>query len=322
LGDARATDAGRSRGEWNVGQLLREKFGMEKTFNIGFSTFKGSVTAAKSWDKPGLFDQVRSGLLGSYEHVLHAASVISGNADYGLIFRSNNSNVKIDQQLVQEMAKPRLERYIGVIYRPDTERASHYCKSSLSQEYDAVVYIDETRALQPIDRSVPWEKGRDNFISDTDSHPEIDERTVISDDDDVNWRIAVGADVNRAGCELMTEGHLEDAAMKFDKALRYVEHQIHRYNHSENIMDMRVEIMLNRAECNFQLKAWTAVVKDCSTILSLRPNNTQGHLLIGRAYEEKGQAKTARYHFDFASKIAAQRPHLVTPNLNFNANVF
>ena len=108
-----------------VTQCRREKYGYEKTFNIGFSTFRGSVTASKAWDKPAQFDRVRNGLFNSFEHVFHLAAQTSGTPDYTLLFRSNNPQVHIDGEMVEELSKPRLERYIGVIYRPDTERGEN-----------------------------------------------------------------------------------------------------------------------------------------------------------------------------------------------------
>jgi hypothetical protein len=84
------------------------------------------------------------------------------------------------------------------------------------------VYLDETAALEPIDTNVPWTKGRELIASvrDCDQQPELDERTVLPDEDDVNWRLAVAAEINRAGCELMSQKHIGDAIMKFDKVVK------------------------------------------------------------------------------------------------------
>jgi len=159
LGDARATDAGRSRGEWNVGQLIREKFGKENTFNIGFSTYHGTVTAANRWDDPAYVFKVRHGKENSYEHVFHTiADSLEKSRDFFYLFRTNNPKVEINKSVVEIFTPMRLERYIGVIYRPDTEVASHYSKGCIAQEYDSVIFIDKTSALEPIDYTKTWEK--------------------------------------------------------------------------------------------------------------------------------------------------------------------
>lgn len=140
LGDARATEMG-AGGELNVGQLLRERYG-DAARNIGFTTFTGTVTAASDWDAPAARMTVRPGMAGSWERLLHEASP----ANFGLIMRGSGIAPALEPQ--------RLERAIGVIYAPATERMSHYFNASLSRQFDAVLHYDITQALEPLER---WE---------------------------------------------------------------------------------------------------------------------------------------------------------------------
>ena len=138
LGDASATEMG-DAGEWNVGQLARERYGADAVL-VGFSTHRGWVTAADDWDEPAQRKRVRDGLEGSWEDVFHRA----GFERAVLILRGNDA--------VRKMAmERRLQRAIGVIYRPETERMSHYFETTLAEQFDAMVHIDETNALQPLD---------------------------------------------------------------------------------------------------------------------------------------------------------------------------
>ena len=145
LGDARATEMSR-RGEWNVGQLMRERFG-SRVFNIGFSTYSGTVTAARNWGYPAECRQVRPALPGSYEALFHD----TGRGDFWLDLRNGGEAAK-------SLAQERLQRAIGVIYRPETERGSHYFSASLPQQFDAMIHLDETRALEPLERVSEWDK--------------------------------------------------------------------------------------------------------------------------------------------------------------------
>jgi erythromycin esterase-like protein len=145
VGDARATEMGR-RGELNVGQLARQRYGSECVL-IGFTTFDGYVTAASNWGEAPQRKRVRPALHGSYEALFHEA----GGAGYWLATTSAN---------VQPVLRtPRLERAIGVIYRPETERQSHYFSASLADQFDAVIHLDRTRALEPLERSALWDRG-------------------------------------------------------------------------------------------------------------------------------------------------------------------
>lgn len=138
LGDARATQMG-AGGELNVGQLVREKYGAA-AWLIGFTTHTGSVTAAGDWDDPAERRRVRPSLHGSYERLFHDAGV----SRFLLMLRDGAARAALMPE--------RLERAIGVIYRPDTERMSHYFRACLPRQFDAVFHVDETRALDPLER--------------------------------------------------------------------------------------------------------------------------------------------------------------------------
>jgi erythromycin esterase-like protein len=161
LGDARATEMGEA-GELNVGQLVRQRYGRD-VFNIGFSTYAGTVTAASDWDTPAERKRVRPALADSYEALFHDAATgaeravgtaIAGGArrDFLLLLRDAG-------EIAQMMRAPRLERAIGVIYRPETERQSHYFRARLADQFDAVIHIDETRAVEPLERGMGWMRG-------------------------------------------------------------------------------------------------------------------------------------------------------------------
>src|SRR3977135_3786091 len=121
------------RGELNVGQLLREKYGREAVL-VGFTTHHGTVTAASDWGKPAERKQVRPALPGSYEALFHAAQ-----PDRFLLTWREGDNV------MSGLHSPRLERAIGVIYRPDTERQSHYFRARVTQPVERVDHIQDTR---------------------------------------------------------------------------------------------------------------------------------------------------------------------------------
>jgi erythromycin esterase-like protein len=140
LGDARATDMKRM-GELNVGQLVRERYGNNAVL-IGFSTYTGTVIAASHWGGSAELKQVRSALPESYEAVFHQ----TGIPQFLLILRGENS-------AIEALRKPRLQRAIGVIYRPKTERVSHYFDVCLPDQFDAVIHIDDTKGVQPLDRT-------------------------------------------------------------------------------------------------------------------------------------------------------------------------
>ena len=145
LGDARATEMSQ-RGEINVGQLIRERFPGEAVL-IGFTTHRGTVTAAADWDQPAEKKRVRPALAESVEDFFHR----TGSPRFWLNLR--------DRELRKLLAQPRLERAIGVIYRPETERLSHYFNVHLAEQFDVVIHIDETNALTPLERNSIWDAG-------------------------------------------------------------------------------------------------------------------------------------------------------------------
>jgi erythromycin esterase-like protein len=146
LGDARATEMG-ARGELNVGQLVRERYGAAAVL-VGFTTARGTVTAAADWGEPAERKRVRTPLAGSWEALFHDA----GLPRFLLVLRGEDG-------LARALGHPRLERAIGVVYRPETERASHYFEARLAEQFDAVLHFDETRAVEPLDRTAGWERG-------------------------------------------------------------------------------------------------------------------------------------------------------------------
>jgi erythromycin esterase-like protein len=146
LGDARATRMGQE-GEWNVGQLARERHPGDAKL-IGFTTYQGTVTAASNWDAPAERKRVRPALEDSYEALFHD----TGIPRFLLTFGGTD-------HATAALREPLLERAIGVIYRPETERASHYFQARLSSQFDAVLHFDETRAVEPLERTSEWETG-------------------------------------------------------------------------------------------------------------------------------------------------------------------
>ena len=146
LGDARATEMS-ARGELNLGQLARERH-PETVFGVGFTTYTGTVTAASDWGASAERKQVRSALPGSYEALFHDVGV----SRFLLPLHDRSA-------AATALREPRLERAIGVIYLPRTERASHYFRALLPEQFDAVVHFDETRAVEPLERSATWQAG-------------------------------------------------------------------------------------------------------------------------------------------------------------------
>ena len=143
VGDARATEMG-AAGELNLGQLTRERY-EDAAVSVGFTTYAGSVTAARDWGEPPGRQRVGSGLAGSCEDLLHDAGISRMLID----FRGD--------QAAEVLHPERLQRAIGVIYRPETERQSHYFYAHLADQFDAVVHWDETHALPPLERGAGWD---------------------------------------------------------------------------------------------------------------------------------------------------------------------
>ena len=140
LGDARATELGES-GEVSVGQLVRERTGDAGALLVGFTTYSGTVTAASDWGGPAERKRVRRALPGSWEELLHEVGA---------------ERFLLDPSALKGR---RLERAIGVVYRPETERISHYFHARIAQQFDALIHIDETTAVEPLERSSEWEHG-------------------------------------------------------------------------------------------------------------------------------------------------------------------
>jgi len=146
LGDARATEMGEG-GELNVGQLVREEYGARAVL-VGLTTYTGSVTGATEWGGPAHRRDVRPALAGSYEKVFHDAGI----PRFLLPLRT-------DPALASALAVPRLERAIGVLYVPESERRSHYFHARLSDQFDFVLHFDETRPVEPLERTPVWDAG-------------------------------------------------------------------------------------------------------------------------------------------------------------------
>ena len=146
VGDARATQMGEA-GEINIGQLARERHPVDARL-IGFSTYTGTVTAASEWGGPAERKQVRPALPGSYEGLFHrtgASKFLLTLGDLG--------------EAAGGLREPHLQRAIGVVYLPGTERVSHYFHARLPSQFDALMHLDETHALEPLERTATWERG-------------------------------------------------------------------------------------------------------------------------------------------------------------------
>ena len=146
IGDARMTSMGR-RGEHNIGELVRRRVG-DGCRLVGFTTNDGTVSAASDWDAPVERKRVRPAAGSSYEGLLHQV----GEPAFWLPLDTPSA-------AASALAEPRLERAIGVIYRPETEMASHYFEARLSEQFDAVIHIDRSRAVEPLERTVAWRRG-------------------------------------------------------------------------------------------------------------------------------------------------------------------
>jgi protein-L-isoaspartate(D-aspartate) O-methyltransferase len=139
VGNAAATEMS-ARGELNVGQLCRSKF-EDAAYIVGFGTHTGTVAAASEWGAPMSRMRVRPSHPDSYERVFHD----SGVPAFAIHLRAPARQVVRD-----ELTPARLERAIGVVYRPETERQSHYFQASLPQQFDELIWFDETKAVRPL----------------------------------------------------------------------------------------------------------------------------------------------------------------------------
>jgi erythromycin esterase-like protein/predicted phosphoribosyltransferase len=139
LGDERATELAQA-GQLNLGQLVRERDGSDALL-VGFSTYQGEVTAASDWGGPAERKRVRRALPGSWEELFH---------------QSDASRFILDPRT---LGGRRLQRAIGVVYRPETERLSHYFHARVAEQFDALIHLDETRALEPLETTSEWDAG-------------------------------------------------------------------------------------------------------------------------------------------------------------------
>lgn len=146
LGDARATEMG-EHGELNVGQLVRERHFAEAVL-IGFTTYSGTVTAASDWERPAERKRVRPALVGSVEALFHEAKV----PRFML-------NLRAEDESTELLHEAMLERAIGVVYLPETERLSHYFQARVAEQFDAIIHFDQTRAVEPLERTPRWHSG-------------------------------------------------------------------------------------------------------------------------------------------------------------------
>jgi erythromycin esterase-like protein len=117
--------------------LARERHGSD-VFLLGFTTHTGTVTAAREWDEPVERRRIRPSMPGSYEHLFHETGI--------------ERFVLPTAESRDGLSAARLERAIGVIYKPDTERASHYLRARIADQFDAVIHVDTTTALMPLER--------------------------------------------------------------------------------------------------------------------------------------------------------------------------
>jgi erythromycin esterase-like protein len=138
-GDARLTAMG-AGGEWNVGQLMRQAYPNESVL-VGFTTYHGTVLAAEAWDSPGRVRRLNPALPESYSGLFHRTGIPA----FLLTFRGR-------EELSRAMGEPRLERAVGVVYLPRTERQSHYFTAQMSRQFDAVIHVDSTTAVTPLPR--------------------------------------------------------------------------------------------------------------------------------------------------------------------------
>ena len=139
VGDSAATEMS-ARDEYNIGHLCRQEFGNE-SYSIGFGTNSGTVAAASNWEEPMQVKNVRPALAGSYERLCHE----TGHPRFFLPLRH-----LVPTAPAAGLLQPRLERAIGVIYRPETELQSHYFEAVLPRQFDEYIWFDETHAVTPL----------------------------------------------------------------------------------------------------------------------------------------------------------------------------
>jgi erythromycin esterase-like protein len=139
VGDARATER-EQEAEVNLGQLLRQQHGEDRVFLLGFTTYQGTVMAARDWNQPGQVREVQPALENSYEDAFHD----TGIPRFLLMLLEH-------ARALPSLREDRLHRAIGVVYLPETERASHYYSTRMLEQFDAVIHYDVSRAVEPLD---------------------------------------------------------------------------------------------------------------------------------------------------------------------------
>lgn len=157
-------------GEVNLGQLAREQLGASQVFLVGFTTYTGTVTAASHWDGPAQRKRVRPALAGSVEALFHAVGIprflllfgagetVSAKSASADSQENSGTASRLSISAALREAGPMLYRAIGVIYKPATERTSHFLNVMLPDAYDAIIHIDETRAVEPLRRlAAEWQ---------------------------------------------------------------------------------------------------------------------------------------------------------------------
>jgi len=149
IGDSSATEYAKETKEWNLGNLVRENMGKHKSYNIGFTTYNGTVTAAPTWGSPAKTFDLTPAFKDSYEEVFHE----SLPTQWFLPLRSNSTQAHVNKELKDELMVSRTERMIGVQYVKNAERESHYVPVVLPNQFDSIIHIDTTSALKPLDSS-------------------------------------------------------------------------------------------------------------------------------------------------------------------------
>ena len=144
IGDASATAMGWN-GEFNIGQLCRVSYGTDAVL-IGFGTDTGTVAAASDWGADMEVKTVRPARPDSYEHAFRSTGLARTLTDW---------RGREKMQLANALSEPLLERAIGVVYRPETELASHYFEAVLADQFDAYVWFEQTRAVTPLGHEKP-----------------------------------------------------------------------------------------------------------------------------------------------------------------------
>jgi erythromycin esterase-like protein len=144
--NAPGTELGQ-RGDINIGQLVCDAYGTDALL-VGFSTSHGTVTAASDWDEPAECVNVNLPFPGSYEEAFHHVK-----------YKKFMLNLRESSRAIDLLMEPRLQRAIGVVYRPMTERQSHYFRACLPAQFDFMIHIDSTTAVQPLETVPRWHRG-------------------------------------------------------------------------------------------------------------------------------------------------------------------